>query len=72
MTEDAAALAEKSGGKDLLTVFVVGRGLNKTGLLQKLHGKLTEHELPKRIIFIDALPKNESGKTDRKKLQTML
>ena len=70
--EDAAALAEKSGGKDLLTVFVVGRGLNKTGLLQKLHGKLTEHELPKRIIFIDALPKNESGKTDRKKLQTML
>lgn len=70
--EDAAALAEKSGGKDLLTVFVVGRGLNKTGLLQKLHGKLTEHELPKRIIFTDALPKNESGKTDRKKLQTML
>ena len=65
--EDAAALAEKSGGKDLLTVFVVGRGLNKTGLLQKLHGKLTEHELPKRIIFTDALPKNESGKTDRKK-----
>lgn len=70
--EDAAALAEKSGGKDVLTVFVVGRGLNKTGLLQKLHGKLTEHELPKRIIFTDALPKNESGKTDRKKLQTML
>ena len=70
--EDAAALAEKSGGKDLLTVFVVGRGLNKTGLLQKLHGKLTEHELPKRIIFTDALPKNESGKTDRKKLQNML
>lgn len=70
--EDAAALAEKSGAKDLLTVFVVGRGLNKTGLLQKLHGKLTEHELPKRIIFIDALPKNESGKTDRKKLQNML
>lgn len=56
----------------MLTVFVVGRGLNKTGLLQKLHGKLTEHELPRRIIFTDALPKNESGKTDRKKLQTML
>ena len=70
--EDAAALAEKSGGKDLLTVFVVGRGLNKAGLLQKLHGKLTEHELPKHIIFVDALPKNESGKTDRKRLQTML
>ena len=70
--EDAAALAEKSGGKDLLTVFVVGRGLNKTGLLQKLHGKLTEHELPKRIIFIDALPKNESGKTDRKRLSLIL
>lgn len=56
----------------MLTVFVVGRGLNKTGLLQKLHGKLTELELPKRIIFTDALPKNESGKTDRKKLQNML
>ena len=70
--EDAAALAEKSGGKDLLTVFVVGRGLNKTGLLQSLRTRLTEHELPKRIIFTDALPKNESGKTDRKKLQTML
>lgn len=56
----------------MLTVFVVGRGLNKTGLLQSLRTRLTEHELPKRIIFTDALPKNESGKTDRKKLQTML
>lgn len=56
----------------MLTVFVVGRGLNKTGLLQSLRTRLMEHELPKRIIFTDALPKNESGKTDRKKLSLIL
>ena len=70
--EDAAVLPVYSTGGDSLTAFVVGAGLTKTALLQKLHGKLTEHELPKRIIFMDELPKNESGKTDRKKLKALL
>ena len=70
--EDAAVLPLHSGSGDMLAAFVVGKGLTKTLLLQMLRGKLTEHELPKRIIFMDALPKNESGKTDRKKLKTLL
>ena len=70
--EDAAVLPMHSDSGDMLAAFVVGKGLTKTLLLQMLRGKLTEHELPKRIIFMDALPKNESGKTDRKKLKTLL
>lgn len=70
--EDAAVLPVYSTGGDSLTAFVVGAGLTKTALLQKLYGKLTEHELPKRIIFMEELPKNESGKTDRKKLKALL
>ena len=66
--EDAAVLPMHSDSGDMLAAFVVGKGLTRTLLLQMLRGKLTEHELPKRIIFMDALPKNESGKTDRKKL----
>lgn len=69
--EDAAVLA-CGGTSDVLAAFVVGSGLNKTGLLRELRPKLTEHELPKRIIFMDGLPKNESGKTDRKKLRELL
>lgn len=69
--EDAAVLA-CGGASDVLAAFVVGSGLNKTGLLRELRPKLTEHELPKRIIFMDGLPKNESGKTDRKKLRELL
>ena len=70
--EDAAVLPLHSNSGDMLAAFIVGKGLTKTLLLQMLRGKLTEHELPKRIIFMDALPKNESGKTDRKKLKTLL
>lgn len=70
--EDAAIMPVHAAGGDLLAAFVAGEALTKTALLQKLHGRLTEHELPKRIIFMEALPKNESGKTDRKKLKTLL
>lgn len=70
--EDAAVMPLSGSGGDMLAAFVCGMGLTKTALLQKLRGKLTEHELPKRIIFTDALPKNESGKTDRKKLKALL
>lgn len=69
--EDAAVLAVSGGADDVLAAFVCGAGLSKTTLLQQLRGKLTEHELPKRIIFTSALPKNESGKTDRKTLRQM-
>ena len=70
--EDAAVLPVYSTEGDALAAFIVGKGLTKTSILQKLHGKLTEHELPKHIIFMEDLPKNESGKTDRKKLQKLL
>ena len=49
--EDAAALAEKKRRQRFADGVCSWPRLNKTGLLQKLHGKLTEHELPKRIIF---------------------
>lgn len=68
---DAAVLA-CGGASDVLAAFVAGSGLTKTALLCELRQKLTEHELPKRIIFMDGLPKNESGKTDRKKLRDLL
>lgn len=70
--EDAAVMPLSGSGGDMLAAFVCGKWLTKTTLLHQLRGKLTEHELPKRIIFRDALPKNESGKTDRKKLKTLL
>ncbi len=70
--EDAAVLPVYSTEGDALAAFVVGKGLTKTSILQKLRGKLTEHEMPKHIIFMKELPKNESGKTDRKKLQKLL
>ncbi len=69
--EDAAVLPV-TGEEDFLAAFVAGAGLGKTALVQMLRGRLTEHEIPKRFIFMDELPKNESGKTDIKKLKQLL
>ncbi len=38
-------------------------------ILKYCRGNLAKYKIPKHIEFIDELPKNDAGKTDRKKLQ---
>ena len=38
-------------------------------LLQYCHERLARFKIPKQIVFLDALPKNDTGKIDRKRLK---
>ena len=41
-------------------------------ILATLRGKLDHHEIPSRIIVLDALPRNESGKVDLRCLEARM
>lgn len=66
---EAAVVALRSGDADVLTAFVAG-GLRCTRqeLLALLRPQLTDYEIPRQIVYLDELPKNESGKIDKMQL----
>lgn len=65
---EAAVLALHHGGTDLLAAFAVlneGSPIARADLLKALRQELTVYEIPKKFIYLNELPKNESGKIDR-------
>lgn len=58
---------------DILTAFIGAEiKLGRTELVEKLRAaELTDYEIPKQFIFMTSLPKNESGKIDKKALQEL-
>lgn len=65
---EAAVLALHHGGTDLLAAFAVlneGRPIARADLLKALRQELIDYEIPKKFIYLNELPKNESGKIDR-------
>jgi len=55
-----------------LTALVVAPGLGEQALLDALAGRLDPAFLPRRIRYVDALPRNESGKLPRTALLALL
>lgn len=54
--------------------FIVLRkpgSINKKDLINYCEGKLAKYKIPKHIVFLDTLPKNEAGKVDKKKLKAI-
>jgi len=41
-------------------------------VMARLRSALAPHKLPRRIVFLDRLPRNERGKTDRDALRRSL
>lgn len=48
-----------------VVAFVVADGASEGDVIASLRNRLARHEVPKRIVFIDALPKTGAGKVDR-------
>jgi fatty-acyl-CoA synthase len=46
-----------------------GHALNDEEVLAHLQGRLARYKQPKKIIFVEALPKNGAGKIDKLKLR---
>jgi len=55
-----------------VTAVVVARadaGLDETAVLAALEGRLAKYKLPKRVIFVDDLPRNTMGKVQKNLLR---
>ena len=46
-----------------------GAELTEAGVIAACAGKLASYKCPKRVIFVDALPKNPSGKLLKRELR---
>ncbi len=52
--------------------FVAGDSIDEAKLLDDCRGRLPDYMVPSKIICVDELPRNTSGKIDRNALQKML
>lgn len=69
---EAAVLSRHVGDADVLVAFVAASmSFTKQELVKVLRESLEDYELPKQFIFLEHLPRNESGKVDKLALQNI-
>lgn len=67
---EAAVLSRHIADADVLVAFVASAtSYTKQELLRRLRERLEDYELPKQFIFLEQLPRNESGKIDKLALE---
>ena len=71
---EAAVVLDRQGEKSeerIAAYVVTEKGYLENAVYEKLRGLLEHYEMPRRIYVVDSLPKNESGKVDKKKLNML-
>lgn len=67
---EAAVLSRHIADADVLVAFVASTTIyTKQELVRRLRERLEDYELPKQFIFLEQLPRNESGKIDKLALE---
>ena len=67
---EAAVLSRHIADADVLVAFVASTtSYTKQELVRRLRERLEDYELPKQFIFLEQLPRNESGKIDKMALE---
>lgn len=67
---EAAVLSRHIADADVLVAFVASTtSFTKQELVRCLRERLEDYELPKQFIFLEQLPRNESGKIDKLSLE---
>ena len=67
---EAAVLSRHIADADVLVAFVVSTtSYTKQEIVRRLRERLEDYELPKQFIFLEQLPRNESGKIDKLALE---
>lgn len=67
---EAAVLSRHIADADVLVAFVASTtSYTKQELVKRLRERLEDYELPKQFIFLEQLPRNESGKIDKLALE---
>lgn len=54
-----------------VVAFVVADGASEDDIAASVRSRLARHEVPKRIVLVDALPKTGAGKVDRAAIREM-
>lgn len=72
VTEAAVLPLHRNDTDSLIAFLAAGKHCSKQEMIMLLKDKLTEYEIPKQFIFLSELPKNESGKIDKRKLALQL
>lgn len=62
---------EAADGVTRLTAFVVAPGLSAATIIQALRERIDPVFLPRPLVFVDALPRNATGKLPREALKTL-
>ena len=67
---EAAVLSRHIADADVLVAFVASTtSYTKQELVRRLRERLEDYELPRQFIFLEQLPRNESGKIDKLALE---
>ena len=67
---EAGVLSRHIADADVLVAFVASTtSYTKQELVRRLRERLEDYELPKQFIFLEQLPRNESGKIDKLALE---
>ena len=56
-------------GVTAVVVTAKGAGLTEEGVIGALEGRLAKYKLPKRVFFVEDLPRNAMGKVQKKALR---
>jgi acyl-CoA synthetase (AMP-forming)/AMP-acid ligase II len=64
---DAAVLGvpDEARGESLVACLVARPEVTRESIMLRLRGELTAYKLPRRIVFLDEIPRTERGKIDR-------
>ena len=60
---------DENKGKEIIAYIVLNDEISKAEIKSKLNERLMNSEIPKKIIFLDEIPLNDSGKVNKKLLK---
>ncbi len=69
ITEAAVIGVPGSGGREEVKAFIVAGELTRKDVIDFCRGKISDHKIPKKIEFVDTLPRSPAGKVLRERLK---
>lgn len=58
----------REGKEEMLVAFLIGKKVEASELVKHCLNYLSNYKIPKRILYLDEMPRNKSGKVDRNAL----
>ena len=69
--DSVAVMIKQNNGQDVLVAFCCGNETSTNEILKYCESKLPHYMVPGKLVFIEKMPLNQSGKLDRKALKNM-